>query len=858
MMSHTYTTTNTTTGGGGSGSNSWSRNHERHELQRLNDRLASYIENIKNLQNQGNQIDSSAFVNSVQILEGEMGELKRMYEEELNSLRLKLDEDLKEKNHWKIQANKNQASQQQFQDRFAIEADKYRKAIDEINGLQRLLSQKDGELLELKMAAMAPIDELAQIKRDYEVAIREAENYKRRYDHEQKLRQDLDDQLHQLHKKVEFDSAVRDKAADEMKGRLELSTNTILNLESRLREVSKTDGNIGDKLQQIRKAAEDEILKYRTELEENFNRTVISLKCQIDRDTKSNGDLTNENARLQSIIDDLNGKIAQLEGQISGLKQDNENLNTALMTERNRTSEKIRSLRENLTQLQQQLIINTKQNTGSDTFIPIKHEIEAYKVLLEGEEKRIHCPLGMTEQIGLTSSAGQLGLTSSAGQLGLTSSAGQIGLTSSAGQIGLIGGPSAQLGLGLTGGQSAQLGLGLTGGQSAQLGLGLTGGQSAQLGLGLTGVSGNYVSGIVPIEEPHVQYDSAQNRADMKKISILGGATDKLERTEVQSAPADTPPIGHRPSSSTSHDYTNATSTSVCDVKILEVHPQGKYIRLQNCSNNKDVEFGGYMIQQNVGGNPVAVYRFPPRVKFMCNDTITVWSGNNDPILHEPPTDFVFKEQQKWGTGPECTTILCKPNGQAVAWTTAAHRFTKDAFDLKSSSSQVADDDDDNNETDFEKIENTGEILTEYPQPKIHESVYLRREKMEPPLLTSQKHPHGLDPLADCHPRSGQQRPLVNGNDNSSVNRQTRSQSTRPDPVYGQPYSGASAQRMGSSPLRRYITTDSTIRGSGHLANRAAGEIRYGPPSPHLSPIQQELSRVSGSQQSTLVRFSAA
>lgn len=31
---------------------------------------------------------------------------------------------------------------------------------------------------------------------------------------------------------------------------------------------------------------------------------------------------------------------------------------------------------------------------------------------------------------------------------------------------------------------------------------------------------------------------------------------------------------------------------------------------------------------------------------------------------HNPPSDFLWKEQHKWGTGPECTTILCKPNGQ--------------------------------------------------------------------------------------------------------------------------------------------------------------------------------------------------
>ena len=70
------------------------------------------------------------------------------------------------------------------------------------------------------------------------------------------------------------------------------------------------------------------------------------------------------------------------------------------------------------------------------------------------------------------------------------------------------------------------------------------------------------------------------------------------------------------------------------------------------------------MVQQNVGGHPVAVFRFPPRSKFPPDATITIWAAMNDPQLHNPPTDFFWKEQQKWGTGPECTTILCRANGQ--------------------------------------------------------------------------------------------------------------------------------------------------------------------------------------------------
>ena len=73
------------------------------------------------------------------------------------------------------------------------------------------------------------------------------------------------------------------------------------------------------------------------------------------------------------------------------------------------------------------------------------------------------------------------------------------------------------------------------------------------------------------------------------------------------------------------------------------------------------------MVQQNVGGHPVAVFRFPPHVKFEPCSGITVYADCCDNGTHNPPTDFVWKNQHKWRSGPECTTILCRPNGQVIS-----------------------------------------------------------------------------------------------------------------------------------------------------------------------------------------------
>lgn len=83
------------------------------------------------------------------------------------------------------------------------------------------------------------------------------------------------------------------------------------------------------------------------------------------------------------------------------------------------------------------------------------------------------------------------------------------------------------------------------------------------------------------------------------------------------------------------------------------------------------------MLQQNVAGHPVAVFRFPPRTKLPAGGTATVWSAKSRQGVTDPPHHFLWKQLNKWGTGPECTTILCKPNGQAVAWITSAPRVSR-------------------------------------------------------------------------------------------------------------------------------------------------------------------------------------
>lgn len=66
---------------------SFGRLSDKDELLRLNNSLSEYITRVRQLGEKNGQTDSAAFIQSIKILEDELGKLKAMYESELNNIR---------------------------------------------------------------------------------------------------------------------------------------------------------------------------------------------------------------------------------------------------------------------------------------------------------------------------------------------------------------------------------------------------------------------------------------------------------------------------------------------------------------------------------------------------------------------------------------------------------------------------------------------------------------------------------------------------------------------------------------------------------------------------------------------------
>lgn len=109
-------------------------------------------------------------------------------------------------------------------------------------------------------------------------------------------------------------------------------------------------------------------------------------------------------------------------------------------------------------------------------------------------------------------------------------------------------------------------------------------------------------------------------------------------------------------------DY-SVTSSAKGDIEIVEVDPEGKFVKLHNKSS-KEVQIGGWSLIRKVGTNET-VFKFHRSLKVDAGAFVTVWSSDLGKD-HEPPATIVMKGQ-KWFAGDNMSTQLLNADGEEVA-----------------------------------------------------------------------------------------------------------------------------------------------------------------------------------------------
>ncbi|XP_060550904.1 lamin tail domain-containing protein 1 [Pantherophis guttatus] len=244
-------------------------------------------------------------------------------------------------------------------------------------------------------------------------------------------------------------------------------------------------------------------------------------------------------------------------------------------------------------------------------------------------------------------------------------------------------------------------------------------------------------------------------------------------------------------------EYYSSSSSSVGNLKITEVHFSGHYVKIINNSFDKEESIGDYTLQQNINGHPAAIFKFPPNIRMKPKSCVTVWSMDSKKP-HNPPSDYLWKELDRFQSGSECTTILCNLSGQAVAWYTPINWKRKSLKVMESDArvssksmqalrrAQALPKQDQWEARAFDTwqgMPNQSHLME--PEPD-----YILREKRMPPIRRPVQNSWCQSPSSPTHPHYSLGRTLPPGSKEIHMLSQTRTQVVKSFPSLDNSYSG--------------------------------------------------------------------
>ncbi|XP_066272649.1 lamin-B1-like isoform X5 [Branchiostoma lanceolatum] len=147
------------------------------------------------------------------------------------------------------------------------------------------------------------------------------------------------------------------------------------------------------------------------------------------------------------------------------------------------------------------------------------------------------------------------------------------------------------------------------------------------------------------------------------------GRTTKRKRVEMESEESGSSSggavaVGGVSGSASAMVTQSATASGF--ITIDEVDLEGKFVKLQNTSAEKDMSMGGWLLKRTVGGEEEISYKFPSRYVLKAGQSVTVW-GTEGGGSHSPPSDLLFRGQASWGSGDDTKTLLVNDSGEEMA-----------------------------------------------------------------------------------------------------------------------------------------------------------------------------------------------
>ncbi|KAF3687013.1 Lamin-L(III) Lamin-B3 Precursor [Channa argus] len=361
-----------------------SRIQEKDELRHLNDRLANYIQRVQDLESER----SSMLIQLEEKDESksrEMGNVRRLYEEELADVRKSLDGLAGERARLQIDYGNLCEEYKKLQSRNQKKENDLSNALAQMRKVEALLSAKDGEYTKLLSDNRRLNADFTDLQGQLETVEGVLADTKNQLSSEILRRVEMENQAQTLKEQLELQKNISEQEIFEIRSRHE----------SRLVEVdsgrrSEFESKLAEAMQQLRQDHESQLQQYKEEIDRTFSSKLQNAQ-QAAQEKNVVASATKEELESTKL------RVETLSSQLQQYQKDKMVLETRLQ-ELERTLDREREVSQQRLSQKEQELLNTRSRMYSqledyenllDVKLALDMEINAYRKMLEVEEQRL-------------------------------------------------------------------------------------------------------------------------------------------------------------------------------------------------------------------------------------------------------------------------------------------------------------------------------------------------------------------------------------------------------------------------------------------------------------------------------------